>query len=271
MNKSRNTFIFFVNTKSGDKMNILITGARSGIGFDVGLRLANNKNNTIYMGTHTEKEQIELSHITKFIDNINVIKLDINYKEDIEKINLIDIDVLICNAAIGIGGSIINTSIDKLEENFKTNLFDNFRLIQIAINNMLKKNSGKIIITSSIAGLIPIPYLGFYCSTKASISMLASCLRLELKNINSNIQISLIEPGIYNTGFNDVMLDMAYENTNNKSVLVEKQLFNKVGKSNLNSITNKYIMAVYSKKAKKVYRAPLSIRIIAKLYLILFK
>lgn len=58
---------------------------------------------------------------------------------------------------------------------------------------MLKNQNGKIIIISSLAGIIPIEFLGSYCATKASIIMLAKVLQKELKIVNPNIKIKIIE------------------------------------------------------------------------------
>ena len=55
--------------------------------------------------------------------------------------------------------------------------------------------------------MLPLPYLSCYTSSKAALSILCFTLKKELKQINSNISMSLIEPGAYQTGFNDVMIN----------------------------------------------------------------
>ena len=185
-------------------MNILITGARSGIASKV-IEKIKYDDYTIYV---TVKDNLQLKRVKeKYKDNKNIIclKLDMSNTNDIESVSKLDIDILISNAAIGYGGSISEIDINKLKENYEVNVFGNFKLVQVVLKNITEKNKGKIIIISSLAGIVPINFLGSYCSTKASISMLTRCLKNELDLINKNIKISLILPGMYHTGFNQVM------------------------------------------------------------------
>lgn len=260
-------------------MKILITGSAGGIGLDVALTLAQKKH-LVYITTHTNQQALLLKERLNNL-NLNIIcfKLDITDNKDLEYVNQLDIDCLICHAGIGVGGSLVDLPITKIRENFETNYFGTFSLIKTALPKMLKKDNAKIIVTSSIAGIIPIPFLGSYCSTKAAISIMVKTLRQELKLIKTSLQIGLIEPGIYNTGFNDVMLDnkelffddSPYFVLNKRKIsTIEKKLFHFLGKDSNRSIVKKFIKAVETDKLRKVYRAPLLQRIGVKLYLILF-
>ncbi|MBP3461063.1 MAG: SDR family NAD(P)-dependent oxidoreductase [Bacilli bacterium] len=129
---------------------------------------------------------------------------------------------------------------------------------------------------SSMAGIIPIPFLGSYCSTKASIIKLSECLKKELKILNSNIKICLIEPGMYKTGFNKVMFDNKY-NTNFDLLFKEElELIRKkenimmffLEKKKLNSIVKQIIKAIETDK-KFIYRSPILQSIGVKIYNIL--
>lgn len=76
--------------------------------------------------------------------------------------------------------------------------------------------------------MIPLFLIGSYTSTKASISMLTMSLHQELKLIKSNISISLIEPGAYHTGFNQIMIDNKEKYLNKSSIFFKKrEIFNK--------------------------------------------
>ncbi len=260
-------------------MKILITGARSGIGFRVAQKLA-RRGHFVYLTTHTNEEALEASKILAD-KNLKIIcfKLDITKEEDRDYLGQLEIDCLICHAGIGVGGSLIDLSMDKVRENFETNYFGTFALIQKALPKLLKNPQGRIIITSSIAGIIPIPFLGSYSSTKAAISSMARALREELKLLDTKLKISLIEPGIYNTGFNDVMIDevIAYKDQSpyfSKKMkeigILQRRLFHFFGKNSYSSIVDKFIKATESSHPKKVYRAPLSVRILVKLYLLFF-
>ena len=251
---------------------ILYTGASGGIAREV-IKSIKNKY-YIYVGVHTEK-QLELQKEKyKNNKNIEVIKLDLLNKNDIEKIKTLDIDILISNAAIGHGGSLIEIPINKIKETYEVNIFKNIELIQIVIKNMIKKGNGKIIIMSSLSGIIPPKFIGAYSSTKAALINIAKVLKNELKLINKNIQISLIEPGMYKTGFNEIMLEEKYEIKDTlfkeelETIRKKENLFwNLFEYNNKKSIVKQIIKSL--EENKFIYSAPKSQRIIAKLYQII--
>lgn len=254
-------------------MNILITGARSGIANKV-INKIKDENYNIYV---TVKDKIQLKRVKeiyKDYKNVICLKLDMLNNEDIEKTKNLDIDILFCNAAIGYGGSVSEIDINKVKENFDINVFNNFKLIQIILKNMIKNNKGKIIIMGSLAGIIPIDFLGSYCATKSSIMMLTKCLRNELKLINKNIKIILILPGMYYTGFNQVMLENKYNDLKdgyfkNELELIRKKeniLFNLLESKSYDSIVNKIYKAIKEDNPKNIYTAPYYQYIACKIY-----
>ncbi len=261
-------------------LNILITGARSGIAKEVGTILL-QKGHTLYLTTHTKKEAKKLQEELESFSNVHCFKLDVNDLNDHEKVKDLSLDVLINHAGIGIGGSIIDMPMELVEENFKTNVFNNFRLMQLVIQNMLKEGKkGKIFITSSLASLMPIPFLGSYCATKAAISMLATTLQMELWYLKSSVSISLIEPGAYHTGFNQVMIENKelwmregnyFYHELHQLNAKEKKLFSLMEKKTLTSIVRKIVKNVEKRHPKRKIRAPFFQVLMLKLYLLLFK
>jgi len=244
---------------------ILFTGARSGIAHATIKRLLNN-NYLIYLTVHTDK-QLEMVSKT-YKDNKNVIcfKLDITNQDDLIKLKGLDIDILVCNAAISEGGSIIEIPMEKVRNNFEVNLFSNFEVIQIVFRKMYEKNKGKIIIMSSLIRLNPIKFLGVYGATKASLSTLAKSLQKELKLLKTKIQIILVEPGAYHTGSNQLMLDNKYDWMNKESYFkacleeiqkTENIFFNLLEKKSLNSVVRVMEKAIKSNHPKFLYRVPL--------------
>lgn len=256
---------------------ILYTGARSGIAKSVIDKLIGNINYKIYLTVETDAQLKEIAKIYKDIDNVKYFKLDVTSEKDIKTLEKIDIDVLVSNAAVGYGGSVAEMDVNRIKENFDINVFQNIKIIQIVLKQMLKRKKGKIIMMASLTGIIPIPFLGSYCATKASLIKLTECLRLELKYLDNNIDIILIEPGLYHTGFNQVMLENKY-NESDKSYFKEElslirrneNILTLLEKQSLNSISNKIYKAIVSDTPKFVYRAPISQVIVAKIYQILF-
>lgn len=252
---------------------ILITGASSGIAASIINKIKDINEYYIYVTVRTNK-QLELVH-KKYKNNKNIecFKLDITNEEDINKVKELDIDILINNAAIGEGGSVACIDINRLINNFDVNVFGTVKLTQTVLSNMIAKSSGKIINIASLAGVISLPFASSYSATKASIIKLSIALKNELKLINKNIKIVLIEPGFYYTGFNQVILENKYDDYSSyfdECINVirkrEKMILKLLEKKKLDSITNKIVNAIKSDKPKFIYRAPITQVIGAKIY-----
>lgn len=255
-------------------MEILITGATSGIGFSTGINLI-KRGHFVHFTVH-RKEQVktvvEKLKELNLLESAAVFQLDITKEEDRKLIYDLEVDCLICNAAIGYRGSVLDIPIASLEKNFEVNVFSNMKLIQMYCGHLfLEKKKGKVVVMSSLAGVIPIPFLGSYCATKASLISLTTCLKRELKLITEDIKVKLIEPGIFNTGFNDMMIE-----NKNKSIYfsklepqltnIEEKLFSLIGHNDTNSIVRKITQAVESNSNRLIYSAPFFQKLGARIY-----
>ena len=188
-------------------MNILITGARSNIGYNIAKLLA-KRGHIVYAGCKTKEEVKTLEEkINKEKIIMFPIVLDL-IKDNSKLIDSLDIDCLVLQASISNGGSVLEISNDRFNEVIDVNIKGNFRLLQQFIRYCYyNKKSGKIFLTSSLAAFLPLPYLSTYTSSKLYLISLANTLRLELLYQKLDVSISLILPGAYYTGFNDLMID----------------------------------------------------------------
>ena len=206
---------------------------------------------------------------------LEILKLDILLDEDRNKILNYDFNILINNAAIGDSGSVSEIRVDRFENVFETNVFSNIKLTQIALKKFISKGEGRIIFLSSLAGKIAIPFLAPYCSSKFAIEGFVEALRLEMKLLdNKKIEIGLIEPGAYATGFNKENNEKKYDWMSknsyfkyklNKIKNTEEKFWNFIEKKNFNSIIKQYVKAVEDKKLKFRYTAPKSQAIITQI------
>ncbi|GAF11642.1 short chain dehydrogenase [Bacillus sp. JCM 19046] len=184
---------------------IFITGAGSGLGKGTAIGLAKQ-------GHHIIASVEILSQITSLREaaadagvELEVIKLDITNKSDQQLINRFDFDIFVANAAIGEGGPLIEIPVDRVRTIYETNVFSTLETAQIAAKQFIKKKQGKLVFLSSIVGVVAMPYLGAYSSTKHAIEAIAQTLREELKEFN--VQVATINPGPFETGFNDRMFE----------------------------------------------------------------
>ena len=272
-------FLILVNNINGDKMKkILFTGARSGIAHATIKRLL-NKNYLIYLTVHNDKQLELVNKAYKNNENIICLKIDITNPDDLIKLEGLDIDILVSNASIGEGGSIAEIPMDKVRNNFEVNVFSNFEVIQRVFKKMMEKNNGKIIVMSSLIRLVPLNFMGVYSATKASISNLMFSLNNELKLLDTNVKVVLVEPGPYYTGSNQVIIDNKYAWMNKESYFLdcleiirerENKIFKLIERNSLASVSRVMVRAIESENPKFLYRVPLSHAIVSKLFNFIF-
>ncbi len=248
------------------KRKIVITGAGTGLGKYASIELA-RRGHTVYAATKLKEECTYFKEIANKENlHINSFKMDILKKEDLQKLEKIEFDTLINNAAIGDSGSVMEIHINRFKNIFETNVLANINITQIAIKKFMKKKEGKIIFLSSLAGIATAPFLSPYCTSKFAIESFVKSLRLELKLLkNVNIKIKIIEPGAYKTGFNQKMYKRKYEWMKNHSYFKnnldyimqsEEKLWDLIELKKFNSIIKQYVKAVESNSNKFKYTAP---------------
>lgn len=120
-----------------------------------------------------------------------------------------DFDAFVSNAAIGDSGPMAEIPVDLVRRTFEINVFANLDLTQHVIRKWVNAGTdGRLVIVSSMGGLLTAYGLGTYCATKHAIEAIAATLRDELAL--TGITVQTINPGPYDTGFNDRIADTTY-------------------------------------------------------------
>lgn len=109
------------------------------------------------------------------------------------------IDLLIANAGRGLGHAFIEQDVSAWRKVIDTNVTGTTYLLQKVARDMAARGDGRILITGSIAGLIPGSYQAVYNATKAYLDSFAYALREELKD--SGVTITVLMPGPTDTPF----------------------------------------------------------------------
>lgn len=171
---------------------VVITGASSGIGLELYKLYENNGDIPISL-SRTNPENLK-NFIECDVSNENQIieafkKIQAKYK---------NIDILINNAGFGLSGAIELTHSIDVSNLMNVNFMGAFLCYKYSLP--LIKKGGKIVNISSAAALFPLPFRGFYVSSKSALLMLSLSENLELKE--SNIKVISICPGDTKSNFN---------------------------------------------------------------------
>lgn len=241
---------------------ILITGCRGGIALDAAIRLSQNRHAVCATVHRSESiEPTKAAFLSRGLD-VHVFKLDILNEKDRQRTKGLSIDVLINNAAVGDSGPLADINIDRIRATFETNLFATLRLTQLVMEKMIARQTGRILFIGSMAGLIPMPYLAPYNMTKFGLEGLVYALRQEVKPFN--IDVVMINPGSYYTGFNQKNMMKKYEWMNvsryNSAYLEkikkEERMLERIELKSTQSIARQIVKAVQSTHPRKRYVAP---------------
>jgi len=108
------------------------------------------------------------------------------------------VDVLVNNAGYVHEGPFEEITIDELRAIFETNFFGAVRMTNAVLPSMRARKAGRIVNVGSLAGVIPLPFVGAYCATKHAIDSYSESLYHELKPLG--IGVSVVEPGYFSTG-----------------------------------------------------------------------
>lgn len=183
---------------------VMITGAGSGFGKMAGLALA-ERGHQVIATTETD-EQAEL--LQAEAPALLVERIDIT-SDDVIRAARWEIDVLINNAGVGQTGPMADVPIDRVRRLFEVNVFGTLAVTQQVLRSMIPKGRGRIIIVSSIAGVLSAPTFGPYSMTKHALEAMGKAMRGELAPLG--IDVTLLNPGPYQTGFNDRMAASMWE------------------------------------------------------------
>ncbi len=178
---------------------VIITGASSGIGLATAKRFLQKG----YKVFGISKSEYNGDGFVNYSADVNDAK---RMEEIINEIFNKEgrIDVFCNNAGFGISGELVNTDVKVIQSLLSTNLTAYAVNISIVGRIMKKQGFGKIINTSSLASIFPLPYQSCYSASKAGVDALARTVRAELRPYN--VFVSLVVPGDVSTGFTDARI-----------------------------------------------------------------
>ncbi|AYG62676.1 oxidoreductase [Rhizobium jaguaris] len=187
------------------KKTALVTGASSGMGREIAKRLMSD-GFRVYVAARNVDKMRDLEKI-----GARALQMDISSDDEIQAAVATilaesgGIDVLVNNAGFGLYGPVEDIPLDEARYQFAVNVFGPARLTQLLLPAMRQRGSGTIVNITSMGGKIYTLLGAWYHATKHALEGWSDSLRLELAPFGINVVI--VEPGLIETGFGDVVAD----------------------------------------------------------------
>ena len=182
----------------------LVTGASSGIGFSLAQELAARGYGLIVCSAGERLDEAA-AELRGYGVEVQQVKADLATREGVDKLwNEVKssgkkIDVACINAGVGVGGLFQETDLEAELNMIELNCTRTVQLAKYVTRDMVARNEGRILFTSSIAGEMVAPREAVYAATKAFDLSFAHSLRYELED--THVTVTTLQPGPTDTDF----------------------------------------------------------------------
>jgi len=190
-----------MNTPAPTRPLAVVTGASSGIGYELAAECARNGFDLVIAA---DRPLGEAERALKGLGAaVTSVEADLATQKGVEELCAAmqgrQVDALIANAGHGLGKAFLDQTFQDISHVIDTNITGTLALVHQVGNDMRMRGAGRILIVGSIAGFMPGSFQAVYNGTKAFIDSFAAALRNELKN--TNITVTCLMPGPTETEF----------------------------------------------------------------------
>ena len=189
----------------------LITGASSGLGWELAQTCAKHGENLILIARRKErleqlKNLIQKDHDVKIDIYDCDIALEVNRTKlfDYVEQQQYDISFLVNNAGLGCNGFFVEQDRAKERSLVDVNVASLADLTHHYLAKMVSRNEGRILCVASMAGFQAGPLMASYFASKAFVVRLVQAIHFELRQQDSNVRIVAFCPGPFESEFGDV-------------------------------------------------------------------
>ena len=195
------------------QQTVLITGGTDGLGRAAALRLA-EKGYRVFAAGRSAEKRTEIDRVAAS-KKLPMKSLEMDVRDDSSVTRAVQavlhetgaVDVLLNNAGIGTMAVVEELRADDLRAVYETNIFGVLRVTQAVLPHMRERRKGRVLMLSSVAGIVTPPLYAAYSSSKHALEAISNALRLEM--FPFHIEVVLIEPGYIITNFRTVVQEMA--------------------------------------------------------------
>lgn len=183
---------------------VLITGASTGIGFELARCFARDGYTLVLNSRHRDRLREAAQKIeAEFNCKVTALAVDLSKPDGPEKLfreaQGLQIDILINNAGVGVVGFFHQTQLEHELEMIQLNVTSLTQLTKLFLDGMIKRKRGRIMHVASTAAFQPGPLMAVYFATKAYVHSFSQATRNELRG--TGVKTSLFCPGPTQTNF----------------------------------------------------------------------
>ena len=180
----------------------VVTGASSGIGRELA-RLAAQDGHDLVIAADQGPLDEAAAELRALGADVEAVEADLSTSFGVDKLQLAiagrPVDVLAANAGHGLGHGFLDKPFSEAKHVIDTNVTGTLDVLHRLVTKMRDRNQGRILITGSIAGLMPGSFQAVYNGTKAFIDSFSFALRNELKD--TALSVTCLMPGATDTRF----------------------------------------------------------------------
>ncbi|MEV4112735.1 SDR family NAD(P)-dependent oxidoreductase [Nonomuraea sp. NPDC049695] len=184
----------------------LVTGASSGIGYQLALLFARDGYDLVATG-HSDKIHRIAADFEQYGSRVFPVQADLADREGVRTVWQAVQDTgrplraAVLNAGRSLGGAFLDTDLDDELALIALNTTSVVALAKPVVRHMAEHGSGRILIASSISALTPTPYETVYGPTRAFTYSFAESLRQELKERAPGVTVTALLPGATDSDF----------------------------------------------------------------------
>jgi short-subunit dehydrogenase len=182
----------------------LITGASSGIGFELAKQFAQDGYDLVVAA---DDDEIHAAATTLKASGVDVapVQVDLRKPKGVEKLYQQataggrHLDAAALNAGTGQGGKFVEAPLEAHLNIVDLNVRSTVHLAKLVLTDMASRDSGKLLLTSSVVSMMPGPYQSIYNASKSFVQSFAEALQDEMRD--TGVTVTALLPGPVDTNF----------------------------------------------------------------------